>query len=63
MSQQIIRSAVAVALLTVFSVSSAFAQSNGTFDVPFEFQAGRHTLAAGAYTVPASKPLRQPRRA
>jgi hypothetical protein len=51
MSQHIIRSVVAVALLTVFAAGSASAQSSGTFAVPFEFQAGRHTLAAGTYTV------------
>ena len=56
MSQQIVRSAVAIALLTVFSVGSAFAQSNATFDVPFEFHAGRHTLAAGTYTVSQLSP-------
>ena len=56
MSQQIVRSAVAIALLTVFSAGSASAQSNGNFAVPFEFHAGRHTLAAGNYTVTEISP-------
>jgi hypothetical protein len=51
MQVQIFRTIIALALFVVISAASAQAQSGGTFTVPFDFQAGRHALASGTYTV------------
>jgi hypothetical protein len=51
MQVQIFRTIIALALFVVISAASANAQSGGTFAVPFDFHAGRHTLAPGTYTI------------
>jgi hypothetical protein len=51
MKMQSLKLFVATMVICLFAVGSAFAQSNLSFNIPFDFQVGKSKLDAGKYEV------------